>query len=49
MTGGVHSDRLPTAISLFAVLDFNAAAQLATTTSLAGTISDSSGKAIPNV
>jgi hypothetical protein len=41
--------RLLTAISLFAVLSFNAAAQLATTTSLVGTISDSSGKVIPNV
>src|ERR1700687_4006043 len=41
--------RLLPAISLFVVLSFNAAAQLATTTSLVGTISDSSGKVIPNV
>ena len=41
--------RLLTAISLFAVLSFNATAQLATTTSLVGTISDSSGKVIPSV
>src|SRR6266404_2496995 len=41
--------RILFAISLFAVLSFNAAAQLATTTSLVGTISDSSGKVIPNV
>jgi hypothetical protein len=41
--------RLLTAISLFAVLSFNAATPLATATSLAGTISDSSGKVIPNV
>ena len=41
--------RLLMAISLFAVLSFNATAQIATTTSLVGTISDSSGKVIPNV
>jgi hypothetical protein len=37
-------NRIISAISLFVVLSFNAAAQLATTTSLVGTISDSSGK-----
>ncbi|HEY6393596.1 MAG TPA: carboxypeptidase-like regulatory domain-containing protein, partial [Bryobacteraceae bacterium] len=42
-------NRLLTAISLFVALSFNAAAQLATTTSLVGTISDSSGKVIPSV
>ncbi len=40
--------RLFVTFSLFALLSVSASAQLATTTSLVGTVSDSSGKSIPN-